>query len=153
MLDLHFDTATRFYQAPPHLKANNGIFIIDDLGRQRCSAVELMVVFSTNLNPSQLADEAFLRRIQTKVMVDNVSNEVFDEIFRRVVEKHQAPAEPGAAEHLRLKCRAAGSDHLHACYPMDIYRVVKSISEYEGRAVRMTREAIDRAVALYFARS
>jgi hypothetical protein len=94
-----------------------------------------------------------LRRIQTKVMVDNVSNEVFDEIFRRVVEKYQAPAEPGAAEHLRAKCRAASGEHLHACYPIDIYRVVKSISEYEGKAVRMTRDAIDRAVALYFARS
>jgi predicted ATPase with chaperone activity len=182
MLELRLDESTRVFISPCQMKANNGIFIVDDFGRQVLSPrellnrwivpldrrvdyltlasglkfqvpFELMVVFSTNLNPSQLADEAFLRRIQTKVMVDNVSNEVFDEIFRRVVEKFQAPAEPGAAEHLRDKCRAASGEHLHACYPMDIYRVVKSISEYEGRPVRMTREAIDRAVSLYFARS
>ena len=98
MLDLRFDPGTRFYQAPPHLKANNGIFIIDDLGRQRCSPAELMnrwivpmdrridylslhtghkflvpfdviVVFSSNLPPEQLADGAFLRRIGYKIHV------------------------------------------------------------------------------------
>ena len=115
---------------------------------------ELMVVFSTNLNPHELADEAFLRRIQTKVVVENVSNEIFDRIFERVVQARQIPSEPGSAEYLRERCRAAaGSDLLHACYPNDIYRIVKSISEYEGRPVRMTRDSIDRAVALYFAKS
>jgi predicted ATPase with chaperone activity len=182
MLELRLDDATRVFISPCQMKANNGIFIIDDFGRQVLSPrellnrwivpldrrvdyltlasgmkfqvpFELMVVFSTNLNPSELADEAFLRRIQTKVMVDNVSNEVFDEIFRRVIEKNQAPAEPGAADYLRERCRAASGEHLHACYPIDIFRVVRSISEYEGRPVRMTRESIDRAVALYFARS
>jgi predicted ATPase with chaperone activity len=182
MLELRLDDATRVFISPCQMKANNGIFIIDDFGRQVLSPrellnrwivpldrrvdyltlasgmkfqvpFELMVVFSTNLNPSELADEAFLRRIQTKVMVDNVSDQVFDEIFRRVIEKQQAPAEPGCAEYLRARCRAVSSDLLHACYPIDIFRVVKSISEYEGRPVRMTRESIDRAVALYFARS
>jgi predicted ATPase with chaperone activity len=182
MLELRLDEATRVFISPCQMKANNGIFIIDDFGRQVLSPrellnrwivpldrrvdyltlasgmkfqvpFELMVVFSTNLNPSELADEAFLRRIQTKVMVDNVSNEVFDEIFRRVVEKAQAPVDPGCGEHLRERCRAASGAHLHACYPIDIFRLVRSISEYEGRPVRMTREAVDRAVALYFARS
>jgi predicted ATPase with chaperone activity len=182
MLELRLDEATRVFISPCQMKANNGIFIVDDFGRQVLSPrellnrwivpldrrvdyltlasgmkfqvpFELMVVFSTNLSPSELADEAFLRRIQTKVMVDNVSNEVFDEIFRRVVEKNQTPTEPGCAEYLRDRCRSVSGEHLHACYPIDIFRVVKSISEYEGRAVRMTREAIDRAVALYFARS
>jgi predicted ATPase with chaperone activity len=182
MLELRLDEATRVFISPCQMKANNGIFIIDDFGRQVLSPrellnrwivpldrrvdyltlasgmkfqapFELMVVFSTNLNPSALADEAFLRRIQTKVMVDNVSIEVFDEIFKRVIEKNQVPGEPGCAEYLREKCRAASGELLHACYPNDIYRLVKSISEYEGRPVRMTRESIDRAVALYFARS
>jgi predicted ATPase with chaperone activity len=120
MLELRLDEATRVFISPCQMKANNGIFIVDDFGRQVLSPrellnrwivpldrrvdyltlasgmkfqvpFELMVVFSTNLSPSELADEAFLRRIQTKVMVDNVSNEVFDEIFRRVVEKNQTP--------------------------------------------------------------
>jgi hypothetical protein len=111
-----------------------------------------MVVFSTNLNPHDLADESFLRRIQTKVLVDDVSAELFDQIFQRVVEAHQAPCEPGCAGYLRERCLAAGSKHLRACYPLDIYRLVKATSEYEGRPVWLTRANIDRAVGLYFAK-
>jgi predicted ATPase with chaperone activity len=182
MLELRLDEATRVFISPCQMKANNGIFIIDDFGRQVLSPrellnrwivpldrrvdyltlasgmkfqvpFELMVVFSTNLNPSSLADEAFLRRIQTKVEVEEVSDEIFDRIFQRVIQTHQVPAEPDADAYLRERCRAAGGNHLHACYPIDIYRLVKSISEYEDRPVRMTRSNIDRAVALYFARS
>jgi predicted ATPase with chaperone activity len=164
------------------MKANNGILVIDDFGRQMVEPrdllnrwivpldrridyltlasgmkfkipFELMVVFSTNLNPHDLADEAFLRRIQTKVLVDDISAEVFGEIFRRVMQAHQVPTEPGCAEYLRERCLAYTAQVLRACYPMDIYRLVKAISEYEGRPVRMTRVNIDRAVALYFAKT
>src|SRR5215813_7074959 len=157
------------------MKANNGIFIVDDFGRQVLSPrellnrwivpldrrvdyltltsgmkfqvpFELMVVFSTNLNPTDLADEAFLRRIQTKVLVEDISEEVFDQIFQRVVQQNQAPCEPGCAEHLRAQCLAAGAEYLRACYPNDIFRLVRAITEYEGRPVRMTKENIDRAV-------
>jgi hypothetical protein len=163
------------------MKANNGIMVIDDFGRQVLSPrellnrwivpldrrvdyltlasgmkfqvpFELMVVFSTNLNPSELADEAFLRRIQTKVLVENVTNEVFDEILQRVIQSKQVPVEPGCVEYLRERCLAAGGHTLHACYPMDIYRLVKAVNEYEGRPVRLTRPNIDRAVNLYFAK-
>lgn len=182
MLELRLDEATRVFISPCQLKANNGIFIIDDFGRQVLSPrellnrwivpldrrvdyltlasgmkfqvpFELMVVFSTNLNPNSLADEAFLRRIQTKVEVNEVSDEIFEEIMRRVLTAQQVPSEPGCVEYLRDRCRAAGGGLLHACYPTDIYRLVKSISEYEGRPVRMTRANIDRAVGLYFAKS
>jgi predicted ATPase with chaperone activity len=182
MLELRLDLSTRVFIAPYQVKANNGVMIIDDFGRQMLSPrellnrwvvpldrrvdyltlasgmkfqvpFELMVVFSTNLNPNDLADEAFLRRIQTKVLVENVTEEVFDLIFQRVLQKNEAPSEPGCAEYLRGRCLAAGSESLHACYPGDIYRLVKAIAEYEGRPVRMTRANIDRAVSLYFARS
>ena len=182
MLELRLDESTRVFIAPCQMKANNGVMIIDDFGRQVLSPrellnrwivpldrrvdyltlasgmkfqtpFELMVVFSTNLNPHDLADEAFLRRIQTKVLVPNVSNEVFDEIFHRLVQKNQTPSEDGCAEYLRERCIAAGAEFLRSCYPHDIYRLVKSINEYEGRPVRMTRASIDRAVALYFAKS
>jgi hypothetical protein len=181
MLELRLDEATRVFIAPCQMKANNGVFIIDDFGRQLLSPrellnrwivpldrrvdylslasgmkfqvpFELMVVFSTNLDPKELADEAFLRRIQSKVLVGEVSDEIFDEIFRRVLERNQAPCEPGSAEYLRLKCRESAGEELHACYPIDIFRLVRSISEYEGRTLRVTRSAIDRAVGLYFAR-
>jgi hypothetical protein len=181
MLELRLDEATRVFIAPCQMKANNGVFIIDDFGRQLLSPrellnrwivpldrrvdylslasgmkfqvpFELMVVFSTNLEPRELADDAFLRRIQSKVIVGHVSDEIFDEIFRRVLERNQAPCEAGSAEYLRTKCRAASGEELHACFPIDIFRLVRSISEYEGRPVRVTRPAIDRAVTLYFAR-
>ncbi|HUI56043.1 MAG TPA: hypothetical protein VLY04_13800 [Bryobacteraceae bacterium] len=182
MLELRLDESTRCFISPAQMKANNGILIIDDFGRQVLSPrellnrwivpldrrvdyltlasgmkfqvpFELMVVFSTNLNPHDLADEAFLRRIQTKVLVENVSPEVFDQIFQRVAQSNQVPCEPGCAEYLRERCAAAGARFLRACYPMDVYKLVKAISEYEGRAVRLTRANIDRAVALYFAKN
>jgi hypothetical protein len=181
MLELRLDESTHVFISPCQMKANNGILIIDDFGRQMLSPrdllnrwivpldrrvdyltlasgmkfkvpFELMVVFSTNLNPHDLADEAFLRRIQTKVLVDNVTPEVFDEIFRRIAAAHNVPCEPGAAEYLRERCAASGSQLLRACYPQDVYKLVKAISEYEARPVRMTKANIDRAVGLYFAK-
>ena len=85
--------------------------------------------------------------------MDNVSNEVFDEIFRRMAAVQNVSFEAGAAEHLRERCVAAGAQHLRACYPNDIFKLVKAISEYEGRPVRLTKANIDRAVGLYFART
>ena len=63
------------------------------------------------------------------------------------------PESRGTAEYLRQRCLAAGARHLRACYPNDIYKLVKAISEYEGRPVRLIKSNIDRAVDLYFARS
>jgi predicted ATPase with chaperone activity len=180
MLELRLDESTKVFISPCQMKANNGILVIDDFGRQMLAPrdllnrwivpldrrvdyltlssgmkfqvpFEMMVVFSTNLDPHDLADEAFLRRIQSKVMVDNVTPEVFEEIFRRVMQAQQVPTEPGCAEYLRGRCEQYVAKVLRACYPMDVYRLVKAISEYEGRPVRMTRANIDRAVALYFA--
>ncbi len=182
MLELRIDETTHVFISPCQMKANNGILIIDDFGRQMLAPRDLlnrwivpldrrvdyltlasgmkfqvpfesMVVFSTNLDPHDLADEAFLRRIQTKVLVKDVSAEVFDEIFRRVMQTQQVPTEPGCAEYLRERCEEYAANVLRACYPMDIYRLVKAISEYEGRPVRMTHVNIDRAVALYFAKT
>jgi hypothetical protein len=182
MLELRLDVSTHVFISPCQMKANNGLLIIDDFGRQMLSPrellnrwivpldrrvdyltlasgmkfqvpFELMVVFSTNLNPSDLADEAFLRRIQTKVLVDNVSEEVFDEIFRRMATAQNVPFEAGAGEYLRQRCLAAGAQHLRACYPSDIFKLVKAIGEYEGRPARLTKANIDRAVGLYFART
>ncbi len=182
MLELRLDDATKVFIAPCQMKANNGIFIVDDFGRQMLTPrellnrwvvpldrrvdyltlasgmkfqvpFELMVVFSSNLDPHDLADEAFLRRIQTKVLVDDISPEVFDEIFRRVSDGHKVPSEPGGAEYLRQRCFASGATELRACYPMDIYKLVKAISEYEERPVVLSHSNMDRAVALYFAKS
>jgi predicted ATPase with chaperone activity len=182
MLELKRDDATGVFISPCQMKANNGVLIIDDFGRQMLSPrdllnrwivpldrgidyltlasgmkfqapFEVMVVFSSNLNPQNLADEAFLRRIRTKVLVDNTTPEIFDRIFQRVADANQAEAEPGAAKYLRERCLAAGAPRLRACYPKDIFLLVKAISEYEGRPVRLGTAELDRAVALYFART
>jgi CRISPR/Cas system-associated endoribonuclease Cas2 len=112
----------------------------------------MMVVFSTNLNPKDLADEAFLRRIQTKVLVGDITPEVFDQIFRQVVDTNKIPCDPNTAEYLREACIRAGATTLRACYPSDIYKLVRAISEYDGRPVRITKPNIDHAVSLYFAK-
>lgn len=182
MLELRLDESPHVFIAPCQLKANNGILIIDDFGRQMLSPrellnrwivpldrhvdyltlasglkfqvpFELMVVFSTNLDPKDLADEAFLRRIQTKILVEDVTAETFDRIFQRVLQTSGVTAEYGAADHLRTKCFEAGAQALRACYPSDILRLVRAISEYEGRPVRMSKANIERAVKLYFAKT
>jgi hypothetical protein len=182
MLELRIDEDTRVFISPFQMKANNGVLIIDDFGRQMLSPkdllnrwtvpldrrvdfltlssglkfqvpFELMVVFSTNLDPHTLADEAFLRRIQTKVFIERVTPELFDQIFSRVVDRERVPCEPGAGEYLRERCEALSEGgQLRACYPMDVYKLVKAICEYEGHPALISKTNIERAVGLYFAR-
>lgn len=179
MLDLRLDEGSGVYAAPLQMKANNGILLVDDFGRQVMSPrellnrwivpldrrvdylslrygvkfqipFELMVVFSTNLDPSDLADEAFLRRIQNKVYVEGVDPDSFDEIFRRVSTHRKLSCEPDAARCLRELCLKA-SPALRACYPADICNILESIGEYEGRLVHVNRTELQRAVSMYFA--
>ena len=182
MLELRLDEASGIYAAPLQMKANNGIFIIDDFGRQLMSPrdllnrwivpldrrvdyltlrygvkfqipFELMVVFSTNLEPSDLADEAFLRRIHNKIFVAAVDEKCFDQIFTRVVASYNIPTEADSAEYLRKLCLREGRTELRACYPADICNILISIGKYEGRPARMTKPELERATALYFAKS
>jgi hypothetical protein len=181
MLELRLDESSGIYAAPLQMKANNGIFIIDDFGRQLMSPrdllnrwivpldrrvdylmlrygvkfqipFELMVVFSTNLEPSDLADEAFLRRIHNKIFVEAVDAQAFDQIFSRVVAGNNITAERDSAEYLRNLCLREGRTELRACYPADICTILHSIGRYEGRSAQMTKSELERATALYFAR-
>jgi len=181
MLELRLDEASGIYAAPLQMKANNGILIIDDFGRQLMSPrdllnrwivpldrkvdyltlrygvkfqipFELMVVFSTNLEPSDLADEAFLRRIHNKILIEAVDAQSFDQIFGRVVQARGIAAEPDSAEYLRKICLREGRTELRACYPGDICNILASIGRYEGRPPRMTKPDLERATALYFAK-
>jgi hypothetical protein len=182
MLELRLDDSSGIYAAPLQMKANNGIFIIDDFGRQLMSPrdllnrwivpldrrvdyltlrygvkfqipFELMVVFSTNLDPADLADEAFLRRIHNKIFIEPVDAETFDAIFQRVIAAKRLPADNDSAEYLRTQCLKDGRKELRACYPLDICNILMSISKYEKKPVEMTKDQIARAVNLYFAKS
>jgi hypothetical protein len=181
MLELRLDEASGIYAAPLQMKANNGILIIDDFGRQLMSPRDLlnrwivpldrrvdyltlrygvkfqipfesMVVFSTNLEPSDLADEAFLRRIHNKIYVEAVDAAAFDQIFTRVVQSRNIQAEADSAEQLRRLCLREGRTELRACYPADICNILSSIGRYEGRGPIMTKSELERAAALYFAK-
>jgi predicted ATPase with chaperone activity len=181
MLELRLDESSGIYAAPLQMKANNGILLIDDFGRQLMSPRDLlnrwivpldrrvdylilrygvkfqipfetMVVFSTNLEPSDLADEAFLRRIHNKILVEAVDAIAFDQIFDRVVKGRNIPAEPGSAEYLRALCLREGRAELRACYPADICNILVSIGRYEGRPPLMTKSELERATSLYFAK-
>jgi hypothetical protein len=182
MLELHYDEAGGVFAAPLQMKANNGIFLIDDFGRQVLSPRELlnrwivpldrrvdyltlsygikfqipfemMVVFSTNLNPDDLADATFLRRIQNKVFVEPVDAPTFNEIWRRVAIQKKLPYDPEIVDYVRSLVLSDGRSELRACYPMDLCNIIVSISEYEKRPPQMTKTDLQRAVNLYFTQS
>jgi predicted ATPase with chaperone activity len=182
MLEMRLDESSGIYAAPLQMKANNGILLIDDFGRQLMSPRDLlnrwivpldrrvdyltlrygvkfqipfesMVVFSTNLEPSDLADEAFLRRIHNKILVEAVDAHAFDQIFQRVVKARNIEAESDSAEYLRKLCLREGRTELRACYPADICTILTSIGRYEGRSALMTKPELERATSLYFTKS
>lgn len=182
MLEVRLDEASGIYAAPLQMKSNNGVLIIDDFGRQLMSPrdllnrwivpldrrvdyltlrygvkfqipFELMVVFSTNLEPSSLADEAFLRRIHNKILIEPVDERAFERIFEAAAGKQGIPVEEGAASFLSELCLANGRAELRACYPSDICALLISISRYEKCEPRASRDGLLRAAQLYFART
>ena len=183
MLELRRDELTGTYVAPPQMKANNGIFFIDDFGHQIISPehllnrwivpldrrvdyltlshgvkfqipFELMVVFATNLDPGKLGDDAFLRRIRNKVHVESIEAPEFDKVFRRILQERNLSCDPEIFEYLRKLCIAhSGRKDLRACYPLDLLDTVVSISAYEGRPVEINKNTLQRAAALYFSKT
>jgi predicted ATPase with chaperone activity len=180
MLDLRFDPNTRLYQAPPHLKANNGIFIIDDLGRQRCSPLELMnrwivpmdraidylslhtghvfqvpfdvvVVFSSNFLPERLSDGAFLRRLGYKIEVPPQTEAEYERIFRQVCQQSGVEFDPDAYRYLLQEKHEREQVPLLACYPRDLIRQVLDLARYEATAPVLNRAVLDWAWHNYFA--
>jgi hypothetical protein len=180
MLELRSDASSGVYAAPLQMKANNGILVIDDFGRQvisprellnrwivpldrrvdyltlhhgqkLCIPFEVMVVFSTNLDPSELADEAFLRRIHNKIYVEPVTEDCFHEILARVLVERRINCDAETAGYVSELCLRHG-DTLKACYPADLCDILLWRSEYEGRPPQVTREELDRAAQLYFTR-
>jgi len=181
-LDLVFYDVNKFYEAPFQVKANGGVLLIDDFGRQLVRPrdllnrwivpldrrvdyltlrygvkfeipFEMFVVFATNLDPTELAEEAFLRRIKNKVYVGAVDSQVFDKIFKRLVTDKDFPCEAGSGEVLRNLCIEQGVGELRACYPADILDILVSISRYDERPIKISKANLERATTLYFAKS
>jgi predicted ATPase with chaperone activity len=180
MLELQLNPITKFYTAPAQMKANNGVLIIDDFGRQRLRPDELLnrwvvpldrgidflslaggkkveipfelfVVFATNLDPATLVDAAFLRRIQTKIKVDAVSHQQFHQIFRAVCSEAQLQYEADIVDALIDRIQSQLKEPLRACYPRDIVNQIRWSARYEQREPRLDQAAVQTAVEAYFA--
>lgn len=178
MLELQLEKTTRIYSAPIQMRANNGVLVIDDFGRQIVSPMfllnrwivpldrrvdyltlryglkfqvpfELAVVFATNLDPNDLADEAFLRRIPNKIFVDAVDEAVFDRIFANLLKARKLSCPADTGPYLRNLCLELGGE-LRACQPSDVLDILVAISEFEGGYPTVTPENLSRAARLYF---
>jgi hypothetical protein len=179
-LDLLWSTGGRFYEAPLQLKANGGVMLIDDFGRQQVRAADLlnrwivplekrvdyltlitgkrvevpfqqMLVFATNLEPADLADEAFLRRIRFKLRLSDPSPAQFLEVFRReCVERGLSFSEEGV-RYILGRWFADGRA-LRMCQPRDLVDQIVAIARYKGVALDFSStELLDQACASYFA--
>jgi len=109
------------------------------------------VLFATNLDPNDLADEAFLRRIPNKIYVDAVNEDVFDRIFERVLREWHLACDSDTVTFFRNLCLEMGGE-LRACQPADVLNILVSISEFEGNEPQINPKSLTRAAGLYFAK-
>jgi MoxR-like ATPase len=178
-LDLVFDDTNKFYEAPFQVKANGGILLIDDFGRQQVRPRDLLnrwivplenrvdyltlhtgrkieipfdvlVVFSTNLPPRDLVDEAFLRRLRHKIEISNPSFEDYREIFKRVSQSKGIPYSDQGLAYLLQEYYLKRNRKMRASHPRDLCDQILDIARYLSTEPTMTNEMIDRASQAYF---
>jgi len=181
MLELQFNPIAKFYAAPLQMKANNGVLIVDDFGRQRIPPEQLLnrwivpldrkidyltlmggkkfeipfdlfVVFATNLDPATLADAAFLRRIQNKIEVGYVTREQFHQILQGVCQRMGLAYDPAVAEFATDLLTKELNEPLRACYPMDIVQQIRWAARYAGLPPRLDNDTVAQACRNYFLR-
>jgi hypothetical protein len=179
MLDLRFNPLSKFYEAPIQLKANGGVFLVDDFGRQRIRPQDLLnrwivplesridfltlhtgkkfqvpfdvlSVFATNLDPESLADEAFLRRIPYKIPVPDPSVDEFTRIFELNCRRRKLRFHPVMVAYLQRRHYNPAGRPLRACHPRDLLDQVAALCRYRGIEPVITRELIDAACDSYF---
>jgi len=179
-LDLTYDPINKFYEAPYQVKANGGMFLIDDFGRQQVSPMDLLnrwivplekkydfltlnngrkievpfqvlIIFSTNMDPQDLVDDAFLRRIKYKILVDNPTMDQFKELFELMCRIKKVPFDERGLAYMVKEWYIKHNRDLRFVHPRDLLSQMKDIADYMGVPVTMTnKELIDRAAASYF---
>jgi hypothetical protein len=178
-LELIYDPVAKVYEAPYQMKANGGLFLIDDFGRQQCRPQDLLnrwivplekkidylalqtgkkleipfdvlIVFSTNLDPKQLVDDAFLRRIRHKIEVPNPSPNEYRDIFRIVCKVKNIPYSDDGLRYLLQEHYMKVNRDLRCCHPRDLCDQILDEAKYRTIPPTMTKELIDRACAAYF---
>ncbi len=179
MLDLRYNDVGKFYEAPLQMKANGGIFMIDDFGRQQMRPMDLLnrwivplekkydylstttgtkievpfdviLIFSTNLDPTQLADEAFLRRIKFKIEVRDPDEAQYRQIWELVCKGRRVEHDPSGIDYLISKWYKPQARPFRMCQPRDILDQMISIAKYNMERVNFSPDLIDAACATYF---
>ncbi|GAB3100797.1 AAA family ATPase [Aestuariicella hydrocarbonica] len=179
MLDIQFNPATRQFQAPLQLKANGGIFIIDDMGRQKPSPAEIfnrwivpmeekrdfltlgsgrhfevpfdqILIFSSNLNPLDLADEAFLRRIGYKIRFDYLTTQAYQRIWESQCHQHDVPFNPDTFAFLLTELHQKNRTPLLPCHPRDLLGIARDHAYYHQETEVMTTKRLQWAWNTYF---
>ncbi len=178
-LDLVYDETNKYYEAPFQMKANGGMLLIDDFGRQQVRPRDLLnrwivplekrvdfltlhtgrkievpfdvlIVFSTNLAPKDLVDEAFLRRIRHKIEIKNPTFDEYREIFRRVCQQKGVPYDDRGLAYLLQEYYIKPKRLLRACHPRDLVEQLCDIARYLNVPPTLTPDLIDRAASAYF---
>ena len=178
-LDLRYDAVSKIYEAPLQLKTNGGMFLIDDFGRQQVRPVDLLnrwivpledgvdylrlrtgqtvvipfrqlIIFSTNLDPYKLADDAFYRRIQIKVSINSPDKIRYRKIFLKVCDQLKMPFEESSYQHLLDEWYTKANRDLQSVHPRDLLNIIKALCEYLNEPLHMTPELMDEACLSYF---
>jgi hypothetical protein len=179
MLEIGYEPATKQHQAPLQLKANNGIYLLDDLGRQRAAPVELLnrwivpmesqqdylnlasgkrfpvpfdviLAFSTNLNPAMLADEAFLRRLGHKIHFGYLNAREYAAIWHQVCDERGLEFDAEVLKYVLEELYAKSHQPLIPCHPRDLLSMAVDQARYLGNANQITKEMLDIAWQSYF---
>jgi DNA polymerase III delta prime subunit len=177
-LDLIYSESARFYEAPFQVKANGGMLLIDDFGRQKVHPTDLLnrwivplekridfltlhtgkkfeipfeqlLVFSTNLDPKELVDEAFLRRIKYKIEVGNPDERTFRQIFERVCEAAGIPYVDQAVSYLIEGYYKPRNMQLRACHPRDLVALIKDAARYRQIPPALSKDLLDQACEVF----
>jgi predicted ATPase with chaperone activity len=178
-LDLVYDEYSKYYEAPLQMKANGGLFLIDDFGRQQMRPRDLLnrwivplekrhdyltlhtgkkievpfdqlIIFSTNIEPKQLVDEAFLRRIRYKVEVNNPSPQEYREILRRICMNKGVPYSDDGLRYLLESEYPKRNVEMRACHPRDLIDQLVDIARFTRTQPSMSRELLAAACKSYF---
>jgi SpoVK/Ycf46/Vps4 family AAA+-type ATPase len=178
-LDLSFDDVHKFYEAPFQVKSNGGFLLIDDFGRQLVRPryllnrwivplenridyltlhtgrkievpFDVLVIFSTNLPPKDLVDEAFLRRLRHKIQIVDPTYEAFRDIFKDVAASKGVAYNESGLAYLLQEWYIRRNRKLRASHPRDLCDQILDISRYLNISPEMTTEMIDRAAEAYF---
>jgi Holliday junction resolvasome RuvABC ATP-dependent DNA helicase subunit len=180
MLDFRFDKANGIYHAPPHFQASGGLFVVDDLGRQRVAAAELLnrfigpldygtdvlslqgghaetvpfdvtLVFATNLAPQSVLDEPLLRRIGYKIHLGPLSEASYRALLKRQCGVLRVPYDDDAADYLLHRLHAPAARPLLASYPRELLGRVADFASFAGTPPRLTVPALEQAWSSMFA--